>query len=34
MLILGGSLGLASFCVGLMARVLMDRLRKHRHLRA
>jgi hypothetical protein len=34
MLIFGGSLGLASFCVGLMARVLMDRLRKRRQLRA
>jgi hypothetical protein len=28
MLIYGGSLGLASFCVGLIARILMDRLRK------
>jgi hypothetical protein len=30
MLLFGGSLGLASFCIGLMVRVLMDRLRKHR----
>ena len=30
MLILGGSLGMASFCAGLIARIFVDRLQKGR----